>query len=77
MSEEAGFAATIVLGLCGIIFDPLGGILSDRFGRRPMMIIPWAILLLIPGSVVVGVLAAVVPAWRARRQRVSELLRVE
>jgi hypothetical protein len=33
--------------------------------------------LLLPASVVVGVLAAVVPARRARRQRVSELLRVE
>jgi ABC-type antimicrobial peptide transport system permease subunit len=39
--------------------------------------IPASVLLLIPAAIVVGVLAAVVPAVRARRQHVSELLRAE
>jgi ABC-type antimicrobial peptide transport system permease subunit len=39
--------------------------------------IPWTIWLLIPCATLVGVLAAVVPASRARRRNVSELLRVE
>jgi MFS family permease len=30
--------------LCGVVCDPLGGWLSDRFGRKPVMIIPWLCL---------------------------------
>jgi MFS family permease len=33
-----------VIGLSGVICDSLGGWLSDRFGRKPIMIVPWLFL---------------------------------
>jgi hypothetical protein len=71
--------AIVVIGL------PLGiaiGVVAWRtfahgLGVGAGATIPWSLLLLLPGSILVGVLAAVVPARRARRQPVSELLRVE
>ena len=50
---------------------------AHSLGVAPSASIPWSVLVLIPGAIVVGVLAAVVPAHRARRRPVSELLRVE
>jgi MFS family permease len=47
MATRVGFLATIFLGLTGLIVDPIGGALSDRFGRKRSMMIPWTILLLI------------------------------
>lgn len=38
------FGAAAIVGLCGVVCDPLGGWLSDRFGRKPIMIIPWLCL---------------------------------
>ena len=51
MATSVGFLATIFLGLTGVIVDPIGGLLSDRFGRKRMMLIPWTALLLatVPG----------------------------
>jgi len=51
MATKVGFLATIFLGLTGLIFDPIGGWLSDRFGRKRTMLIPWTVLLLatLPG----------------------------
>jgi MFS family permease len=51
MATKVGFLATIFLGLTGAIFDPIGGWLSDRFGRKRTMIVPWSFLLLatLPG----------------------------
>jgi len=46
MASNLAFAATVTLGLCGVVFDTPGGWLSDRFGRRPVMMIPWVLLLL-------------------------------
>jgi MFS family permease len=46
MSARIAFGATAVVGLSGVICDPLGGWLSDRFGRKPVMIIPWMFLAL-------------------------------
>jgi len=46
MPARIAFGATAVVGLSGVICDPLGGWLSDRFGRKPVMIIPWAFLAL-------------------------------
>jgi len=37
--------ATVVVGLCGVICDPISGWLSDRIGRKPVMIVPWCCLL--------------------------------
>ncbi len=59
MSAGIAFGATAVIGLSGVICDPLGGWLSDRFGRKPIMIVPWLLLA-----------AAVFPAfWLLERLR--------
>jgi len=47
MPVNAAFAATVVAGLCGVTFDLVSGALSDRFGRKPMMLIPGALLLIL------------------------------
>jgi MFS transporter, MHS family, citrate/tricarballylate:H+ symporter len=44
MTASLAFGATAVIGLSGVICDPLGGWLSDRFGRKPIMIVPWLLL---------------------------------
>ncbi len=46
MPARTALGATAVVGLCGVICDPIGGWLSDRFGRKPIMIIPWGCLAL-------------------------------
>lgn len=46
MPTTLAFGATVVTGLVGVVFDPLGGWLSDRYGRRPVMIWPWLALLI-------------------------------
>ncbi|MGD0190234.1 MAG: MFS transporter [Rhizomicrobium sp.] len=47
LPAEAAFIATIATGLSGTLFDPLSGILSDRFGRKPVMMIPWLLLVVV------------------------------
>jgi MFS family permease len=51
MPESLAFGATVALGAAGLVFDPLGGILSDRYGRRRMMLLPWLLLgvMVLPG----------------------------
>jgi MFS family permease len=44
MPATIAFGATAVIGLSGVICDPLGGWLSDRYGRKPVMIVPWVLL---------------------------------
>ena len=44
MSAKTAFGATAVIGLSGVLCDSLGGWLSDRFGRKPVMILPWIVL---------------------------------
>ena len=44
MPAGIAFGATAVIGLSGVICDPLGGWLSDHFGRKPIMIVPWLFL---------------------------------
>jgi MHS family citrate/tricarballylate:H+ symporter-like MFS transporter len=44
MSAKIAFGATAVIGLSGVICDSLGGWLSDRYGRKPIMIVPWLFL---------------------------------
>lgn len=46
MPANIAFAATMVVGLCGVVFDLPSGALSDRFGRKRMMLIPGILLLL-------------------------------
>jgi MHS family citrate/tricarballylate:H+ symporter-like MFS transporter len=44
MPSRVAFGATAVIGGSGVVCDSLGGWLSDRFGRRPVMIVPWVLL---------------------------------
>jgi MFS transporter, MHS family, citrate/tricarballylate:H+ symporter len=44
MPERVAFGATVAVGAAGLVFDPIGGWLSDRFGRRRMILLPWALL---------------------------------
>ncbi len=44
--SENRLRATAVIGLSGLVCDSLGGWLSDHFGRKPIMIIPWVFLAL-------------------------------
>jgi len=54
MSTALAFGATVVIGLCAVVADPLSGLLSDRIGRRPVVL----------GAVVILVLL-LVPAYMA------------
>ncbi len=47
MSANIAFSATIVVGLSGVAFDLVAGRLSDRFGRKPVMIVPGFLLLVL------------------------------
>ena len=51
MPTRIGFLSTIAVGLFSVAANPVGGWLSDRFGRKPVMIAPWLVLLAvgIPG----------------------------
>jgi MFS family permease len=44
MAANVAFAATIVNGGSGVLFDSVSGWLSDRYGRKPVMIIPGVLL---------------------------------
>jgi len=46
MPSNAAFAATVVVGLCGVLLDLVSGALSDRFGRKRTMLVPCVLLLL-------------------------------
>ena len=46
MPAAISFGATAAIGASGLVCDTLGGWLSDRFGRKPVMIIPWVLLIL-------------------------------
>jgi MFS family permease len=45
MPVRLALGATVVVGLCGVVCDPISGWLSDRVGRKPVMIVPWCCLL--------------------------------
>lgn len=47
MPSNIAFGATIAAGLAGLICDPIGGWLSDRYGRKPVMFLPRLFLFII------------------------------
>ena len=47
MPTRISFGATVTVGLCSVICDPFGGWLSDRYGRKPVLIVPACALLLL------------------------------
>jgi MFS family permease len=47
LGVRASFVAPLVGGTCMMIGAPLGGMLCDRFGPRPMMIVPLGLLVLL------------------------------
>ena len=46
MNVTVAFGATVVIGLFSVGFDLISGWWTDRFGRKPTMILPYAALLL-------------------------------
>jgi MHS family citrate/tricarballylate:H+ symporter-like MFS transporter len=47
MPARIAFAPTVVVGLCGVTFDLVSGALSDRVGRKPVMLVPGILLLVL------------------------------
>ena len=45
MRAKVSFGATMVFGACNIVFSLVGGAMSDKYGRRPVMIWPRVFLL--------------------------------
>jgi len=46
LAATVAFGLTIVNGIVFVLFDFASGLLSDRFGRKPVMVIPGALLVL-------------------------------
>lgn len=47
MPPAQAFGAVALAGTCGAIFNPIGGWLSDRLGRKPVMITAYALLCIV------------------------------
>jgi len=47
MSQRAAFGASVANGVCGLVFCLLGGAMSDRFGRKPVMLTSRILFLLV------------------------------
>lgn len=54
MTPALAFGATVVIGLGAVIADPISGLLSDRIGRKPVMLgaVVILVLLLVPSYIV-------------------------
>ena len=46
MAARISFGVTVVTSLVGLCFDPVGGALSDRFGRKPVMMAGYIMMVL-------------------------------
>ncbi|AWN52466.1 MFS transporter [Methylobacterium sp. 17Sr1-1] len=62
LSETAATAVPIALGLASVAFPLLGGVLADRYGRRPVMIWPRALILILAVPAFAWLLRAPGPA---------------
>ena len=47
MSPTLAFGATVVIGIGAVLADPVSGLLSDRIGRKPVMLAAVVILVLL------------------------------
>ena len=47
MNTGVAFGATVVIGLFSVSFDLISGWCSDKWGRKPVMILPYAALILL------------------------------
>ena len=47
LAPVIGMAATVIFGLVTLVFSLLGGWLSDRYGRKPVMLWPRVVLVLL------------------------------
>jgi MFS family permease len=45
LRSDVAFGATAIMGLADLCLAPLSGRLSDRWGRKPLMLVPWVLLL--------------------------------
>jgi MHS family citrate/tricarballylate:H+ symporter-like MFS transporter len=61
MSPTLAFGATVVSGIAAVLADPLSGLLSDRIGRKPVMIgaVVILVLLLVPAYMAMTALRSV------------------
>jgi MHS family citrate/tricarballylate:H+ symporter-like MFS transporter len=61
MSPTLAFGATVVIGIAAVLADPLSGLLSDRIGRKPVMIgaVVILVLLLVPAYMAMTALRSV------------------
>jgi MHS family citrate/tricarballylate:H+ symporter-like MFS transporter len=50
LPPATAFGATVMVGLCSVVADPVSGLLSDRIGRRPVMLgaVVILVVLLVP-----------------------------
>jgi MFS family permease len=56
MPPIAAFGATVTVGLCAVIADPISGLLSDRFGRKKVMLSAAAGILILIGPLYLGMI---------------------
>jgi MFS family permease len=55
MRADVAFGTTVIVGLTDFCLAPVGGWLSDRYGRKPAMMVPWVLLfvLVVPAFAVI------------------------
>jgi MFS transporter, MHS family, citrate/tricarballylate:H+ symporter len=61
LSPTLAFGATVVIGIAAVLADPLSGLLSDRIGRKPVMIgaVGILVMLLVPAYMAMTALRSV------------------
>jgi MHS family citrate/tricarballylate:H+ symporter-like MFS transporter len=67
MTPSVAFGATVLIGICAAVADPVSGLLSDRIGRRPVMLgaAVLLILLLVPAYLAMTELRSVPVVYMA------------